>query len=141
MDPSGDMMNMESQVGFARLYVMWMSKTLKAVNLRIVTSTGLSLLSCRESKIGPMPWCRNEPIPNLISGVDVDFYCFVWSLVLREEHKLSAFDNRVLTVFWPEWDGVTGEWRRLHNEELDDLYCSPNIIRVIWHEEWDGWGM
>jgi len=41
------------------------------------------------------------------------------------------FENMVLRIFGPRRDGVTGEWRRLHNEELNDLYCSPNIVRVI----------
>ena len=42
------------------------------------------------------------------------------------------FENRVLrTVFGPKRDEVTGEWRKLHNEELNDLYCSPNNVRVI----------
>jgi hypothetical protein len=44
-------------------------------------------------------------------------------LSLREEHRLRMFENRVLRgIFGPKWDGVTGEWRRLHNEELNDLY-------------------
>jgi len=51
---------------------------------------------------------------------------------LREERKLRVFENMVLrSIFGPRRDEVTGEWRRLHNEELNDLYCSPNIVRVI----------
>jgi hypothetical protein len=58
--------------------------------------------------------------------------CETWSLTLREEHRLRLFENRVLRrIFGPKRDGVTREWRRLHNEELNDLYSSPNIIRVI----------
>jgi hypothetical protein len=55
-----------------------------------------------------------------------------WSLTLREEQSLRVFENRVLRrVFGPKRDKATGDWRRLHNEELNDLYSSPNIIRVI----------
>jgi len=51
---------------------------------------------------------------------------------LREERKLRGFENRVLRrIFGPRRDEGTGEWRRLHNEELNDLYSSPNIVRVI----------
>ena len=58
--------------------------------------------------------------------------CETWSLTLREERKLRAFENMVLRrIFGPRRDEVTGEWRRLHNEELNDLYSSPNIVRVI----------
>jgi hypothetical protein len=63
----------------------------------------------------------------------VVFYgCVTWSLILREEHRLRVFENRVLRrIFGPKRDGVTGEWRRLHDEERYALYSSPNIIRVI----------
>jgi hypothetical protein len=45
---------------------------------------------------------------------------------------LCLFENRVLRrIFGPRKDEVTGEWRKLHNEELNDLYCSPSIVRVI----------
>jgi len=51
---------------------------------------------------------------------------------LREERRLRVFENRVLRrIFGPKRDEMTGEWRKLHNEELSDLYSSPNIARLI----------
>ena len=50
---------------------------------------------------------------------------------MREECGLSEFQKRVLRIFGPKGDEVTGEWRKLHNKELNDLYSSPNIVRVI----------
>jgi hypothetical protein len=55
------------------------------------------------------------------------YVCESWSLALREERRLRVFENRVLRrVFGPRW-----EWRKLHNEELNDLYYSLKIVRVI----------
>ena len=69
---------------------------------------------------------RNIIFPVVLYG------CETWSLTLREERKLRVFKNMVLRrIFGPRRDEVTGEWRRLHNEELNDLYSSPNIVRVV----------
>jgi hypothetical protein len=58
--------------------------------------------------------------------------CETWSLTLREQHRLRVFANRVLRgIFGPKRDEVTGEWRKLHNEELHNLYSSPDIIRQV----------
>ena len=58
--------------------------------------------------------------------------CETWSLTLRDGKRLRVFENKVLRrIFGPRRDEVTGEWRRLHNKELNDLYFSPNIVRVI----------
>jgi hypothetical protein len=53
-------------------------------------------------------------------------------LTLREERRLRVFENRVLwRIFGPKRDGVKGEWRKLYNEELNELYSTANIIRAI----------
>jgi hypothetical protein len=58
--------------------------------------------------------------------------CETWSFTLREEQRVRVFENRVLRrIFGPKRDETTGEWRRLHNEELNGLYSSPNIIHII----------
>jgi hypothetical protein len=55
-----------------------------------------------------------------------------WSLTLREKHRLRVFENRVLRrIFGPKRNEVTGGWRKLHNEELHNLYSSSSIIRMI----------
>jgi len=63
----------------------------------------------------------------------VDFYgCETWSLTLREKHRLRVFENRVLRrIFGPKRDEVTEGWSKLHNEELNNLYSSSSIIRVV----------
>jgi len=69
---------------------------------------------------------RNIILPVVLYG------CETWSLTLREERKLRVFEKRVLRrIFGPWRDEVKGEWRRLHNEELNDLCSSPNILGVI----------
>ena len=58
--------------------------------------------------------------------------CETWSLKLREERRLTLSENSMLRrLFGPKRDKVTEEWKNLHNEEVGDLYCSPNIVRVI----------
>jgi hypothetical protein len=62
--------------------------------------------------------------------------CETWSVILKEEHRLRVFENRVLRrIFGPKRDEVMGEWRKLHNEELRYLYSSSSIIRIIKFEE------
>jgi hypothetical protein len=60
------------------------------------------------------------------------YECETWSLTLREVQRLGVFENRMLRkIFGPKTDEVIGSWRKLHNEELHNLYCSPSIIRII----------
>ena len=71
---------------------------------------------------------ENSLLPVVLYG------CETWSLTLREERRLRVLENRVLRrVFGPKRDELTEEWRKLrvHNEELNALYCSPNTVRVI----------
>jgi hypothetical protein len=69
-----------------------------------------------------MAWC-------LVKHRDNFTFYLSWSLTLREEHRLRVFENRVLMrMFGTKKEDVAGGWRRLHNEELHNLYDSPNII-------------
>jgi hypothetical protein len=69
---------------------------------------------------------RTIILPTVLYG------CETWSLTLREKRRLRVFENRVLRrVFGLKRDEVTGEWRKLHNEELNDRYSLPNIVRVV----------
>jgi hypothetical protein len=64
------------------------------------------------------------------------FVLETWSLTLREEHRLRDFENRVRRrIFRPKRDGVVGGWRKLHNEELYNLYSLPSIVRIIKEKE------
>jgi hypothetical protein len=68
--------------------------------------------------------------------------CETWPRTLREDHRLRVFENRVLRrMFGPKRDEGMGEWRKLHNGELHNLYLSPDIIGRSNQGEWDGQGM
>jgi hypothetical protein len=69
--------------------------------------------------------CRAVILPVVLYG------CETWSLTSKEEHRLRVFENVLRKICGPERDEVTEKWRRLHNEELHELYSSPNIIQVI----------
>jgi len=69
---------------------------------------------------------RNLILPEVVYG------CETWLLTMREERRLSVFQNRVMRrIFGPKRDEVKREWRKLHNEELNNLYSSPNTVRMI----------
>jgi hypothetical protein len=64
-------------------------------------------------------------LPGVLYGCETSF-------TLREEHRLRVFENRILRrIFGPKRDEVMGEWRKFHNEELNNLYSSPDIIRQV----------
>jgi hypothetical protein len=78
---------------------------------------------------------RNIILPVVLYG------CETLSLTLREEQRLRVFENRGLRrIFGPKWGWLTGEWKKLHNEELNDLNSSKNIVRVKKSRRmrWDG---
>jgi len=93
----------------------------------------LVIIRCR---IFCLPVCYSKTI-NIklyrpITLTVVLYGCGTWSLILREVCKLRVFQNGVLRrIFGPKRDEVTVEWRKLHNEKLNDLHSSPNIVRVI----------
>jgi hypothetical protein len=91
-------------------------------------------MSSLQNLLSPRLLTKNLKIRiyNIIILPVVLYGCETWSLTLREEHRLRVFENRVLKrIFGPKRDEVTGECRKLHNEELHDLYSSPSIIRII----------
>jgi hypothetical protein len=83
-----------------------------------------SLSSCLLSRNVKVKICKAIILPVVLYGFEA------WYLTLREEHRLSVFENRVLRrMFGPIRDEVTGDWRKLHSEELHILYSSPYTIR------------
>jgi len=81
-----------------------------------------SRLLSKNLKIGI---CRTIIFPMVL------YVCETWSLTLREERRLRVLRR----IFGPKRDEVTGEWRKLHNEELNDLYSLPNIVQVLNRDE------
>jgi hypothetical protein len=69
--------------------------------------------------------CKTIILPVVLCG------CEPWFLTLREEHRLRVFENRVMRIFGPKRDEMMGGWRKLHDEELHNLYSSPSIIRMV----------
>ena len=98
------------------------SRKIKIDNYNSVQNLLSSRLLSKNLKIKV---CRTIILPVVLYGYET------WSLTLREERKLRVFENVVLRIFGPRRDEVTGEWRRLHNEDLNDLYSSPDIVRMI----------
>ena len=87
----------------------------------MLTAKNLCTVNTSQTKI-----YRTIILPVVLYG------CETWSLTLREGCRLRVFENRVLRrVFGPKRDKLTGEWRKLHNEELTDTYSLPNIVRVV----------
>jgi len=81
---------------------------------------------------GLLPKNINIKIYKTITWPVILYRCETWSLTLREERRLRVFKNRMLRkIFGTKREDVAGKWRKLHNEELHDLYSSPHIIRVI----------
>ena len=103
------------------IFSFWVKK--KFLIFRSVQNLLTSSLLSKNVKISG---CRNIILRVVLCGYET------WSVTLREERRLRVFENRVLRrIFGPKRDEVTGEWRKLHNEDLNYLYCSRNIVRVI----------
>jgi hypothetical protein len=105
---------------------------------RTVTNQNLILEEIKRRSNSGNTCCHSDQ--NLLSSrllsknvkIVVLYGCETWSVTLREENRLRAFENRVLRrILGPKRDEVTGKWRKLHNEELRDLYSSASKIRKI----------
>jgi hypothetical protein len=103
----------------------------------MLATTWSSLLSsCLLSRNVKVKIYKTIILPVVLYG------CETWALTLREEHSLRMFENRVLRrIFGPKRDEVTGEWRKLHNEELHILYSSPKYYWADQVKETGGWDM
>ena len=105
----------------------------KCILLNISYLKSVILLLCKRNKINTiLCYSITFKIYRTIILPVVLYGCETWSLTLREERRPRVFENRVLRrIFGPKRDEITGEWGKLHNEELNNLYSSPNIVRVI----------
>jgi hypothetical protein len=99
--------------------------------------TDVNIIHCRVTGLHKTRQDKTRIYKTTILPV-VLYGCETWSLTVQEEHKLRVFENRVLRIFGPKRDRVTGGWRKLHNEELHNLYSSPSIIRII-TSRWMRW--
>jgi hypothetical protein len=94
------------------------------INCQLHYEEGQTLTALSLSDI--ISQCRSAILPVVLYG------CETWFLILREECRLKVFENRVLRrIFGPKREELTVDWRKLHNEELNNLYSSSSIIRVI----------
>ena len=102
--------------------------------LRADSSRGMLAIIRRRIFCLPVCYSKNIKIKiyrTVILPV-VLYGCETWPLTLWEERGVRVFENRVLRgIFGPKRNEATREWGKLHNEELNDLYCSSNIVRVI----------
>jgi hypothetical protein len=92
--------------------------------LATIRSRTFCLLVCSQKNL-KIRLYRTIILPVVLYG------CETWSLTLRKEHRLRVFENRMLRIVEPKRDEVTGEWRKLHNEELSDSYSLPSVIIII----------
>ena len=101
------------------------------INLQLKSRTTFARVPLHATKMLPSQnwFFFLNPVTTILPVVL--YGCEAWSLTLREEQRLKAVENKVLRrIFGSKRDEITGEWRKIHNEELNDLY-SPSIVRVI----------